>query len=112
MTVIDDYLKNVESAQKKELERVRSIVKKHVPLAEESISYGLPAFKYKKKPLVYFGAFKDHMSLFPTSKPTEILKDKLSEYVVTKGTIQFTLEKPLPESLIKEILDVRIQEID
>lgn len=111
MTTIDEYLEKVEPKQKEALEHIRHLVKATVPEAEESISYGLAAFKYKGKPLVYFGGFKDHMSLFPTSKPTEILADKLMGYKVSKGTIQFTLEKPLPDELIKEILQVRLEDI-
>lgn len=108
---IDDYLKNVSPEHKAELERVRKIVKTVVPDAEETISYGIPAFKYNGQPLLYFAAFKNHMSLFPTSGPTEALKDKLKDFVVSKGTIQFTVEKPIPDTLIKEILLNRLGNI-
>jgi uncharacterized protein YdhG (YjbR/CyaY superfamily) len=111
MSVIDDFLKDVPKPQRNELERVRQIVGETVPDAEETLSYGMPAFKYKGKPLLYFNAFKDHMSIFPTSKPTEVLQDKLKDYKVSKGTIQFTIEKPLPKELIKEVLEVRLAEI-
>ena len=111
MAVIDTYLENVSPTQKVELQRIRIFIRKLVPGAEETISYGLPAFKYKGKPLVYFGAFKDHMSLFPTSGPTETLKDKLTDYTVSKGTIQFTEKNPLPDSLLKEIILERISAI-
>lgn len=112
MKEVNEYLSKVPPAQRAELERIRKIVKRLVPDAEESISYMMPAFKYKKKPLVYYAAFKDHMSLFPTSGPTETLKAKLAAYKVSKGTIQFTLDKPLPEPLIKEIVRARLQEIN
>lgn len=108
---MDDYLATVSPSQRAELERIRGIVKQVAPDAEELISYGLPAFKYNKRPLLYFGAFKNHMSLFPTSGPTKALKDKLKDFTVSKGTIQFTLEKPLPESLIKEIVQHRLAAI-
>jgi uncharacterized protein YdhG (YjbR/CyaY superfamily) len=107
MSVIDDYLSNVPEPHKSELERIRQIVKQVVPEAQETISYGMPAFKYKNKPLIYFAAFKNHMSIFPTSGPTEELKDKLKSYKTSKGTIQFTVDKPLPESLITDILLIR-----
>ncbi len=111
MSVIDGYLANVSPAQRVELERIRAIVKAVVPDAAESISYGMPAFKYKNRPLVYFAAFKSHLSLFPTSGPTEVLHEQLRDFKVSKGTIQFTPEKPLPESLIKQILQVRLDDI-
>jgi len=111
MSVIDDYLKNVAPAQRAELERIRKIVKQVVPEAVEVISYAMPGFKYQKKYLITFAAFKDHMSIFPGAEPTETLKAKLSKYKLSKGTIQFTLDNPIHESIIKEILDIRVKSI-
>lgn len=112
MDEVDAYLADIPKPQRLELERIRSVVKRLVPDAEESISYMMPTFKYKKKPLLYYAAFKNHMSLFPTPGPTGILKDKLASYTVSKGTIQFTLDKPLPEDVIIEIVLCRKAEID
>jgi len=112
MSVIDDYLEKIGVPQKSELERIRKIVKQIVPEAEEVISYGMPAFKYKKKYLIGFAVFKDHLSLFPTPGPIGALKDKLSDFKLSKGTIQFTIEKPLTEQLIKEILLIRKADIN
>lgn len=112
MSVIDEYLDKISPTQRGELKKIRSIVKQVAPQAEESISYGLPTFKVKRLPLVYFGVFKKHMSLFPTSGPIRILKDKLTDFNTSKGAIQFTLEKPIPKELIKEILLVRLAEIN
>lgn len=72
----------------------------------------MPAFKYKDKPLLYFGIFTDHMSLFPTGAPTEMLKDLLHDFKVSKGTIQFTLDKPIPKGTITAILTFRMSEIN
>lgn len=111
MPVIDEYLDKIDAPQKTELQRVRSIIKKTVPEAEEVISYGMPVFKYKGRYLVGFSPFKAHMSLFPGSGAVEALKDKLAGYTVSKGTIQFTLDHPLPEPLIKEIVLNRLADI-
>ena len=111
MSVIDDYLNKLSSVQRTELERIRVIVKEIAPDSEETLSYGVPTFKVKKQPLVYIGVFKNHMSLFPTSGPTKALKDKLKDFDVSKGTIRFTIEKPIPEKLIKEILHIRLADI-
>lgn len=112
MTVIDTYLENIDSKQRAELERIRTITLNAVPSAGEKIAYGMPTMTYKGKNLLHFAAFKDHMSLFPTSGPTEELAAKLKDFKTAKGTIQFTLEKPLPESLIREIIDLRVRDID
>lgn len=112
MNAVDEYLAHVPEPKRIELERIRTFVKQLVPEAEESISYMMPAFKYKNKPLIYYAAFKNHLSVFPTSGPTEILKDKLKDFTVTKGTIQFTLEHPLSDGLLKDIVLTRVTEID
>lgn len=112
MTVIDTYLKTVSEPNAAEMERIRNIVHETVPSATEVISYGMPGFKYKGRYLCGFNAFKDHLSFFPTAGPVEALKDQLKGFKISKGTIQFTLEKPLPEPLIEEILKVRVAEID
>ena len=112
MSQIDDYLDKVTASQKTQLERIRQIVISYVPDAKESISYGMPAFKYKNKPLLYFGAFKNHMSVFPTSGPTKQLGSKLSNFLTSQGTLQFTENNPIPESLLKEVLKVRINAIN
>jgi len=111
MSVVDTYLNELPAPQRKELERIRKIVRKYYPEAREAISYGMPAFKYDGKYLVAYWAFKEHMSLFPTNGPIEALQSKLSDYTTSKGTIQFTLKKPLPEPLIAEILQARVRTI-
>ncbi len=111
MSVIDEYLKRFSGPEKAELEKIRTLVKATVPEAQEVITYGLPGFKYKGHYLVAFSAFKDHLGLFPTSGPIDALKDKLTDYKTSRGGIQFTPQKPLPDSLVKEILHIRIAEI-
>ncbi len=112
MSPADDYLKNVPKPQKAQLERIRKIVKQSVPDAEEVISYGMPGFTYNGKYLVGYAAFKDHLSLFPTSAPVEALKDKLKDFRLSKGTVQFTVDRPVPELVIEQLLHVRLAAID
>lgn len=111
MTVIDDYLKKVTPQQKDALERVRTIVRQIVPDAEEVISYGMPVLKHKGKYVIGFAAFKDHMSVFPGPEAIEAVKDKLAGYKLSKGTIQFTSENPIPESIMKEMILNRLNNI-
>jgi uncharacterized protein YdhG (YjbR/CyaY superfamily) len=79
---VDKYLKSVIEPQRAELERIRRIVRQLVSEAYEVISYGMPGYKYKGKYLIGYAAFKDHMSLFPTSGPIEDLKVKLGNYKI------------------------------
>ncbi len=112
MTVIDTYLKSVNGSDAAELDRIRQIVLKTVPNVEEVISYGMPGFKYKGKYLMGMNAFKDHISIFPTSGPVDSMKGKLGKYKISKGTIQFTVENPLPDQLIVQILKLRMTAIE
>jgi uncharacterized protein YdhG (YjbR/CyaY superfamily) len=111
MSVLDDYLENLTPIQKAELQRVRVIAKQIVPDAEEVISYGMPVLKYKGAYLIGFAAFKDHLSLFPGAEPIEVLKEDLKGFKLSKGTIQFTTDKPLPEPLVKKIITVALDRI-
>jgi uncharacterized protein YdhG (YjbR/CyaY superfamily) len=112
MSVIDDYLKNVPPIQKATLEHIRTLVKQLAPTAEEVISYGMPGFKLNHRYMLGFAAFKDHLSLFPTSQPMSLLsQDVHDKFVTSKGTLQFTPEDPLPDSVIKQIIQERIKDI-
>jgi uncharacterized protein YdhG (YjbR/CyaY superfamily) len=112
MSAVDTYLAAVPAPQRSELERIRHIVTQVVPDAEEVISYGMPGFKYKNKYLIGYAAFKDHLSLFPSAKPIEVLKPKLGKFKLARGTIQFTLDNFVPEAIIKELVEVRLREIE
>lgn len=109
---IDEYLSNVDPQFRAELERVRALLKQIAPTAEETISYSMPTLKYKDRPLVYFTAAKKHMSFYPSSWVIEEFKDKLTDYKTTDHAIQFTLKKPLPEALIKELVLAHMRHID
>ena len=75
--------------------------------AAETISYRMPAFKHKGV-LVWFGAFSDHCSLFPTAAVIEAFKNELKGFSTSKGTIHFPIDKPLPTALIKKLVKARV----
>lgn len=112
MAAIDDYLKKMNGPERAELQRIRELVHKTVKDPVEVISYGMPGFKYKGKYLMGFNAFKDHLSIFPTNGPVEAVKDRLGNYETSKGTIRFTLDSPLPDNLIIQILKIRVAAIE
>lgn len=109
---IDEYLSTVEPQQRAQLEQIRTLVKQLVPSVEETMSYGMPTLKYKGRALVYFTASKKHMSFYPSSWAIEELKDKLEGYRTTEHAIQFTLENPLPDALIEELVLNHVRDID
>ena len=91
------------------LRELRKTIKAAAPDAEEKISYQIPTF-YLKGNLVHFGAFKDHISFFPTSSGTQAFKKELSVYKGAKGTVQFPLDKPMPLKLVSRIVKFRVAE--
>jgi uncharacterized protein YdhG (YjbR/CyaY superfamily) len=112
MSVIDDFIAKFTPAQIAELERIRRIVHETVPEAEEAIVYGMSGFRYKTQYLVAFCAFKNHLSLFPAAAPIDAFAEQLQDYKLSKGTIQFTLERTLPEELIRGIVLKRVGDIE
>ncbi len=109
-TNTNDYLKALPKTQRDSLEKLRKQILAAAPGAEEHFGYGLPAFKYNGHPLVYMGAAKNHVALYG-SVPVGF-KDRLKDFIVSKGTIQFTPEKPLPAALVKDIVKAKVAEID
>ena len=112
MSEMDDYLAGVPEPDRAALERIRRVVKELVPQAEEGKSYGMPALKYNKRPLVGFVAAKKHLSLFPFS-PAVIaaLTDRLDGFELSKGTIRFTAQHQLPDEVLRDVVMLRLGEI-
>ena len=109
---MEEYLDGLPPPQRVALERVRAVVTKVVPEAEEGVSYGVPAFIYEGRPLLGFRAARNHLSVFPFS-PEAItsVKDRLEGFELSKGTIRFTPENPVPEKVLAEVVRARQQEI-
>jgi uncharacterized protein YdhG (YjbR/CyaY superfamily) len=85
------------------LEAVRRTIHEAAPYAQETISYQMPAFK-QGKILVWFAAFKTHISIFPKTFAIEAFKKRLAPYKISKGTVQFPIDEPLPLDLIADIV--------
>jgi uncharacterized protein YdhG (YjbR/CyaY superfamily) len=109
---VDQYLAAVPEPARTTLQKIRAIIRSAAPAeAIETISYGMPAFKHKGV-LVWFAAFSDHCSLFPTAAIIEKFKSELKRYTISKGTIQFPADKLLPAALVKKIVRARVAMIE
>jgi len=105
---VDEYLASVPEPARGTLKKVRAAIWSAVPPeATECISYGMPAFK-NKGVLVWFAAFSNHCSLFPTAAVIEAFKKELKGFSTSKGTIQFPTDKPLPAALVKKLVKARV----
>jgi len=108
---VDEYLADVPEPARSTLKRVRAVIRSVVPAeTTEVISYGIPTFKYKRG-LVAFAAFSNHCSFFPLgSSVLDSFKEELKEFRVSKGTLHFPVDKPLPAALVKKIVRARIEQ--
>ena len=109
LTTIDEYISEADESVRGILQQMRGIISEAAPGTTECISYGMPAFRLRRV-VVYFAAFKNHVSLFPGASGVATFADELKQWKWSKGTIQFPLEQPLPVELIKRIVAFRLME--
>jgi uncharacterized protein YdhG (YjbR/CyaY superfamily) len=107
---VGEYFASLPPEERKILKEVRKTIKEAAPGAEDVISYNIPAFR-SKSILVWYAAFKEHISLFPKTSAINRFKNELSKYDVSKGTIKFPLNKRIPLSLIRKIVRFRVREL-
>lgn len=108
---IDEYISIFPKAVSSMLQTIRETIQKEAPEAIEAISYQMPTFKLNGRNLVHFAAWKSHIGFYPAPSGIEEFKKELASYNVAKGSIQFSMDKPLPLSLIGRIVKFRVEEI-
>lgn len=106
---VEEYLSRVSEPARTTLNKMRALIRAAAPAeGAETISYGVPMFKYKGV-LLAVGAFKDHCSLFlATSSIAPEIREELKTYDTSKGTIRFPVDKPLPAALVTRIVKARV----
>ena len=108
---VDSSLAALPAEVRATLEKLRQTIKAAVPDAVESIGYGVPAFKYKGRPLVSFGAGKNHCAFYVQSPAVmEAFATELKGYDTSKGTVRFAADQPLPDELVRKLVRARIEE--
>jgi uncharacterized protein YdhG (YjbR/CyaY superfamily) len=109
---VDDYLAGVPEPARSTLQKVRAAIRSAAPPeATEGISYGIPMFKHKGV-LVWFAAFANHCSFFPTAAVITQFQKELKAFRTSKGTIQFPVDKPLPAPLVRKMVKARLAQIE
>ncbi len=109
-TTIDEYMATAPAEVQPVLQAIRATIRQAAPLAQERISDRMPAFFQGKKALVYFGAFKQHIGLYPPVRQPSLLT-QVARYAGPKGNLQFPLSEPMPHALISQIVRARLQEV-
>ena len=109
MKNVDEFISSYPKDVQLLLTKIRATIKKAAPKAEEVISYRMPAYKFHGM-LLYFSAFKNHIGFYPMASGIANFKKELSIYKGARGSVQFPLDKPIPYSLITQIVKFRVQE--
>ncbi len=108
---VDAYINQFSGEVKARLQQMRQLVRAEVPDAEESMSYGLPAYKLRGKPLVYFGGYEHHVGFYATPNGHEAFRAEFAKYKQGKGSVQFPNDQPLPIELVKRVVRYRREQI-
>ena len=109
---VDEYLCALEEPKRSTLQTLRRTILEVVPEAEQVISYGVPAFRVSGKTIAGFAAFKTHLSYLPFSGSVlPQLADQLEGYAMTKGSLHFPADRPLPKTLVKKLIAVRLTDV-
>jgi uncharacterized protein YdhG (YjbR/CyaY superfamily) len=109
---VDDYLRSQPENAQRALHQLRRTILAAMPGAEESISYGIPAFRLSGRTVLYLAGWKEHYSLYPASKAMEVaFRKQLAPYGLSgKGTVRFPLAEPVPVRLITALVKFRLKE--
>jgi uncharacterized protein YdhG (YjbR/CyaY superfamily) len=109
---VDEYLRSIEEPKRTTLQALRRTILEVVPEAEQVISYRVPAFRIRGKEIAGFAAFKDHLSYLPFSGSVlGQLADELDDYTMTKSSLHFPVDRPLPKALVKKLIAARLAEV-
>jgi uncharacterized protein YdhG (YjbR/CyaY superfamily) len=110
---LGDYLATLEEPLRSVLEHVRDVALSEAPGAQEGTSYGVAALMYHGKPLLGFRAAKDHLSLYPYSgQVVDEVRGRLPALKQSKGTIRFTGQDPLADDVVRDVVRLRMAQID
>ena len=108
---VDKFLSSVEEPQRRTLETLRRTILEILPDADQVISYGVPAFRVRGKTVAGFAAFKNHLSYLPFSGSVlDRLSEELGDYTMTKSSLHFGVDQPLPKPLVQKLIAVRLED--
>jgi uncharacterized protein YdhG (YjbR/CyaY superfamily) len=107
---IDEYIATSPRNVRDILEELRRVIRESAPDSEETISYGIPTFDLNGRHLVHFAAYENHIGFYPTSSGITRFKKELSRYQLSRGTVRFPINEPVPFDLIRRIVKYRVKE--
>ncbi len=108
---VEEYIDRFPPETQQRLQKIRALAKECAPEAVEKISYDMPAF-FLNDALIWYGAYKNFISLYPRQPEMDISIQGLSAYKGSKGSIHFPLNQPMPYDLIRQIVLFRLAQIN
>lgn len=108
---VDTYIDAFPDATQQRLRKIRQLIHRVLPDAEERISYGIPAITYGGKRVMYFAGFKNHVSVYPVPEGDAAFQEAIVPYRTGKGTLQFPLAEPLPLALVRRVIALHAQRV-
>jgi uncharacterized protein YdhG (YjbR/CyaY superfamily) len=109
---VEAYIRKLPPPTRKEFKKLREAIVSAAPKAEDYFSYGIPALRLDGKPLVWYAAFKNHLSIYPmTDAIRKRFAGELDGYKTSKGTVQFPLSEAIPSTLVKKLVKARASEV-
>ncbi|MEO8696801.1 MAG: DUF1801 domain-containing protein [Acidimicrobiales bacterium] len=108
---IDEYIDSLPAAVRPIVDSIRATVRTAVPDAVEDISYQMPCFKWRGNNLIHFGAWKNHIGVYPIPAGTPAFEKKVAPYIAGKGTLRFPLRDPIPHDIVRAMVALRMKEI-
>src|SRR5579872_5912881 len=105
---VDEYLAPLTGDKRAALEKLRRDIRAAAPDAEECISYGMPSYRQCGRLLFSFGTAAKHCAFYAGAHPIEAHREELAEYSLSKGTIRFAPDEPLPADLVAMLVRTRV----
>ena len=109
---VREYFSKQPPDARRQIRRIRELIRAAIPRAVDGFSYGIPAVRVDGRLLVWYAGWKAHCSIYPVSPAVrKALGPGLGRYAVSKGTIRFPLDRPLPATLIRRLAKARLSEL-
>jgi uncharacterized protein YdhG (YjbR/CyaY superfamily) len=105
---VDDYIRSFPGEVQAALDEVRRTIRKVMPAAGETMSYRIPSITLDGARVVYFAAWKHHLSLYPVPAGDEAFEREIAPYRASKGTVRFPLGEPIPRDLVERLVTLLV----